>query len=98
MSTFDEMMERIESRREQERASDKAIAALSGMTIDEFDADTTVPDPIQPPAQWEEVIELIGDLCPSCLATTIGQYEIVCDDCLDKANLFRTNGKPRDWR
>jgi len=45
MTTFDEMMERIERRREQERASDKAIAALSGMTIHEFDADTTAPDP-----------------------------------------------------
>jgi len=45
MTTFDEMMERIERRREQERASDKAIAALSGMTIEEFDADTTALDP-----------------------------------------------------
>jgi len=57
MTTFDEMMERIERRREQERASDRAIAALSGMTIEEFDADTTAPDPRENDADLARIHE-----------------------------------------
>jgi len=39
-------MEQISRKREAERASDREVARLSGVTVEEFDADTTAADPI----------------------------------------------------
>lgn len=47
MTSFDKLMEQINHKREAERASDLEIARLSGVTIEEFDADTTAPDPLE---------------------------------------------------
>lgn len=43
----------IDIRREAERASERAVARLAGMTLAEFDRDATAPDPR--PAGDEEV-------------------------------------------
>jgi len=42
---FDELMYQVNRRAEARRASDREMARLNGMTIEEFDADTTAPDP-----------------------------------------------------
>jgi len=43
---FDELMDQVNRRAEARRASDREMARLAGMTIEEFDADTTAPDPL----------------------------------------------------
>ena len=43
--TFGELMDQINRRAAERRASDRAIAEAAGMSIEEFDADTTAPDP-----------------------------------------------------
>ena len=45
MLDLDKLIGQIERKRERERADDRAIAEAVGMTIEEFDADTTAPDP-----------------------------------------------------
>jgi len=46
MSTYDELMDKINRKRQRERASDRAVAQAEEISIEEFDADTTAPDTV----------------------------------------------------
>ena len=40
-----DIIDRLNARIARDQASDREVARLAGMTIEEFDADTTAPDP-----------------------------------------------------
>ena len=46
MTTFDDLMNQVNSKRDAKRASDRAVAKATGTTVRKLDADTTVPDPL----------------------------------------------------
>jgi len=41
------LLAQLDARRAEKRASDEEVTRLAGMTPDEFDADTTAPDPVE---------------------------------------------------
>jgi len=41
-----DLLAQLDACRERNRASDEEVARLAGMTVAEFDADTTAPDPV----------------------------------------------------
>ena len=47
------LLTQLDARCDRKRASDEEVARLGGMTIEQFDADTTAPDP-DPGAEEEQ--------------------------------------------
>ena len=65
MSTYDNLMADVITRRDTRRGGDREAAKLAGMTISEFDADTTAPDQCQDepgaiPAAPSETVKYLG--------------------------------------
>ena len=60
MPNFDEFMKTINGRADRRRASDAEVARLSGVTIEQFDADTTAPDPLDVPDDIRALLNATG--------------------------------------
>jgi len=108
--TYEELMDQVNRRAEARRASDREMARLAGMTIEKFDADTTVYDfdvdgnlvvageTLDGNTAWKMFVKWNEGRCPVCGCSAINKHELVCDDCLEKAVQYRTSGPPVDWR
>jgi len=90
MSSYDELMGKVNRRAEARRASDRAVAKATRQTIEEFDADATAPDPrtedepLPKPTRWHSAhrASQIADQLSSgeFSKATAWTYEVVLDD------------------
>ena len=84
MTTFDDLMKSINSKRDAKRASDRAVAKATGTTVSKLDADTTKADPdvLPQPESWmsaQRASRIAADLTEGEFGESRWTYEVVPD-------------------